>query len=147
MQIEIVDKCEGHNAVHHHRDHLSFNFTLVVSINHFPLPPTSTFSQSRLFLIIFGSQNRKRVSQIDVLILRQVERVMIRGMEIHHLLVVVVSVLLSLVLQGEGGITSSYVRSEWPAVDIPLDHKVFKVPKGYNAPQQVSPLTHCFSFI
>ncbi|CDY47560.1 BnaA08g07270D [Brassica napus] len=62
---------------------------------------------------------------------------MIRGMEIHHLLVVVVSVLLSLVLQGEGGITSSYVRSEWPAVDIPLDHKVFKVPKGYNAPQQV----------
>lgn len=59
-------------------------------------------------------------------------------MKIHHLLVVVVSVLLSLVLNGEGGITSSYVRSEWPAVDIPLDHPVFKVPKGYNAPQQVS---------
>ncbi|KAJ4881326.1 Bifunctional purple acid phosphatase 26 [Raphanus sativus] len=58
-------------------------------------------------------------------------------MKIHHLLVVVVSVLLSLVLNGEGGITSSYVRSEWPAVDIPLDHPVFKVPKGYNAPQQV----------
>lgn len=56
-------------------------------------------------------------------------------MEIHHFLVI--SVLLSLVLNGEGGITSSYVRSEWPAVDIPLDHPVFKVPKGYNAPQQV----------
>lgn len=58
-------------------------------------------------------------------------------MEIRHLLVV--SVLLSSVLHGDGGITSSYVRSEWPAVDIPLDHHVFKVPKGYNAPQQVSP--------
>ncbi|CAN6802005.1 unnamed protein product, partial [Brassica oleracea] len=94
--------------VHHHRDHLSFNFTLVVSINHFPLD----------------------------FFLNHVERVMIQGMEIRHLLLVV-AVLLSLVLQGQGGITSSYVRSEWPAVDIPLDHKVFKVPKGYNAPQQV----------
>ena len=91
--------------------------------------------------------DRKRVSQIVSLILRQVERVMIRGMEIHRLLVVVVAVLLSLVLNGEGGITSSYVRSEWPAVDIPLDHKVFKVPKGYNAPQQVSPLLPTVFFI
>lgn len=77
--------------------------------------------------------------------MRQVERVMIQGMEIRHLLLVV-AVLLSLVLQGQGGITSSYVRSEWPAVDIPLDHKVFKVPKGYNAPQQVSHLNPTFSF-
>lgn len=35
------------------------------------------------------------------------------------------------------GITSSFVRSEWPSVDIPLDHEAFAVPKGYNAPQQV----------
>ncbi|XP_068636632.1 phosphoenolpyruvate phosphatase-like isoform X2 [Aristolochia californica] len=36
------------------------------------------------------------------------------------------------------GITSSFIRSEWPSVDIPLDNEVFAVPKGYNAPQQVS---------
>ncbi|KAE8724811.1 Purple acid phosphatase 1 [Hibiscus syriacus] len=35
------------------------------------------------------------------------------------------------------GVTSSYVRKEFPAVDMPLDHEVFAVPKGYNAPQQV----------
>ncbi|KMZ71364.1 hypothetical protein ZOSMA_182G00550 [Zostera marina] len=36
------------------------------------------------------------------------------------------------------GITSSFVRSQWPSVDIPLDNEVFAIPKGYNAPQQVS---------
>lgn len=36
-----------------------------------------------------------------------------------------------------GGITSTFVRSEWPSVDIPLDNEVFAVPKGHNAPQQV----------
>ncbi|KAM6553321.1 hypothetical protein CsatB_014083 [Cannabis sativa] len=36
-----------------------------------------------------------------------------------------------------GGITSTFVRSEFPATDIPLDHEVFAVPPGYNAPQQV----------
>ncbi|CAA7022938.1 unnamed protein product [Microthlaspi erraticum] len=56
-------------------------------------------------------------------------------MEMHHLLIV--SVFLSSLLYGDAGITSSFVRSEWPAVDIPLDHHVFNVPKGYNAPQQV----------
>ncbi|XP_078437714.1 purple acid phosphatase 26 [Wolffia australiana] len=35
------------------------------------------------------------------------------------------------------GITSSFVRNQWPAVDIPLDNQVFATPKGYNAPQQV----------
>ncbi|CAL9224872.1 unnamed protein product [Arabidopsis halleri] len=55
----------------------------------------------------------------------------------NHL--VIFSVFLSSVLlyRGDAGITSSFIRSEWPAVDIPLDHHVFKVPKGYNAPQQV----------
>ena len=35
------------------------------------------------------------------------------------------------------GHTSVFVRKEWPSEDIPLDHEVFAVPKGYNAPQQV----------
>lgn len=35
------------------------------------------------------------------------------------------------------GLTSSFVRSEWPSVDIPLDNEVFALPKGHNAPQQV----------
>ena len=39
---------------------------------------------------------------------------------------------------GNARITSAFVRSEFPSVDIPLDNKVFAVPKGYNAPQQVS---------
>ena len=39
---------------------------------------------------------------------------------------------------GNAGITSNFVRSEYPSVDIPLDHRVFAVPKGHNAPQQVS---------
>lgn len=36
-----------------------------------------------------------------------------------------------------GGITSSFVRLEEKAIDIPLDADVFRVPPGYNAPQQV----------
>ncbi|KAJ3679148.1 hypothetical protein LUZ60_017159 [Juncus effusus] len=35
------------------------------------------------------------------------------------------------------GRTSSFVRTEFPSDDIPLDNEVFSVPKGYNAPQQV----------
>ena len=35
------------------------------------------------------------------------------------------------------GLTSSFIRKEWPAKDIPLDNEVFSVPKGHNAPQQV----------
>ncbi|XP_071716041.1 bifunctional purple acid phosphatase 26-like [Rutidosis leptorrhynchoides] len=35
------------------------------------------------------------------------------------------------------GVTSSFVRSAWPSVDIPLDNEVFAIPEGYNAPQQV----------
>ncbi|XP_030544519.2 bifunctional purple acid phosphatase 26-like [Rhodamnia argentea] len=36
-----------------------------------------------------------------------------------------------------GGITSTFIRSEWPSVDIPFDNEAFAVPKGDNAPQQV----------
>ncbi|KAK9078815.1 hypothetical protein SSX86_002873 [Deinandra increscens subsp. villosa] len=46
--------------------------------------------------------------------------------------------LLSLFLDNvSAGITSSFVRSEFPAEDIPLDNEVFAIPSGYNAPQQV----------
>lgn len=47
-------------------------------------------------------------------------------------------VLLSCSSYGNAGVTSTFVRNEWPSVDIPLDNEVFAVPKGYNAPQQVS---------
>lgn len=50
-------------------------------------------------------------------------------------------VFLSFVNTGNAGITSTFIRSEWPSVDIPLDNEAFVVPKGYNAPQQVSILT------
>lgn len=39
---------------------------------------------------------------------------------------------------GTARITSRFIRTEWPSVDIPLDNKVFDIPKGHNAPQQVS---------
>lgn len=46
--------------------------------------------------------------------------------------------LLSCSSYGDAGVTSTFVRVEWPSIDIPLDNEVFAVPKGYNAPQQVS---------
>ncbi|KAL0334008.1 UNVERIFIED_CONTAM: Bifunctional purple acid phosphatase 26, partial [Sesamum angustifolium] len=47
------------------------------------------------------------------------------------------SILLTCVSNGNAGVTSSFIRNEWPSVDIPLDNEVFAVPKGYNPPQQV----------
>ncbi|XP_057509902.1 bifunctional purple acid phosphatase 26-like [Actinidia eriantha] len=46
-------------------------------------------------------------------------------------------IFLSFVYSGSAGVTSAFVRSEWPSTDIPLDNEAFVVPKGYNAPQQV----------
>ncbi|EOA30512.1 hypothetical protein CARUB_v10013635mg [Capsella rubella] len=46
-------------------------------------------------------------------------------------------VLNSLVLLCNGGITSRYVRKVEKTIDMPLDSDVFRVPCGYNAPQQV----------
>ncbi|KAF6154020.1 hypothetical protein GIB67_026674 [Kingdonia uniflora] len=43
----------------------------------------------------------------------------------------------SSVLVCNGGITSSFVRKIEPSVDMPFDSDVFRVPPGYNAPQQV----------
>ncbi|KAF6146742.1 hypothetical protein GIB67_009028 [Kingdonia uniflora] len=43
----------------------------------------------------------------------------------------------SSVLVCNGGITSSFFRKVEPSVDMPFDSDVFRVPPGYNAPQQV----------
>lgn len=64
------------------------------------------------------------------------ERRMLLAMLLN--LVLASFVFLSFIRDGSAGITSSFIRSEWPAVDIPLDHEAFAVPKGYNAPQQVT---------
>ncbi|KAG6431551.1 hypothetical protein SASPL_109630 [Salvia splendens] len=49
------------------------------------------------------------------------------------------SVLLSCICNGNAGVTSAFVRNEWPSVDIALDDQAIAVPKGYNAPQQHLP--------
>lgn len=54
-----------------------------------------------------------------------------------HLLLLL-SLLSSFIENGSAGMTSAFIRSEWPSVDIPLDNKAFEVPKGHNSPQQVS---------
>lgn len=53
-------------------------------------------------------------------------------------LLIVYCAFLSFVDNGSAGLTSTFIRSEWPSVDIPLDNEAFAVPKGHNAPQQVS---------
>ncbi|KAK4258586.1 hypothetical protein QN277_005021 [Acacia crassicarpa] len=54
---------------------------------------------------------------------------------------VAVALLLGLLLNVpetcNGGKTSAFVRKDEKATDMPLDSDVFKVPSGYNAPQQV----------
>lgn len=60
-------------------------------------------------------------------------------------LVFTVFVLLSFVNGGRAGMTSKFIRSEWPSIDIPLDNEAFAVPKGHNAPQQVRELLSFFS--
>ncbi|OVA05869.1 Phosphoesterase domain [Macleaya cordata] len=52
-------------------------------------------------------------------------------------LLVVYLVLLSSLESSRAGITSTFVRTQWPSTDIPLDNEVFAVPNGHNAPQQV----------
>lgn len=65
-------------------------------------------------------------------------------------LVVVLVFLYSIPKLCEGGISSSYVRNDDLSLDMPLDSDVFRVPPGYNAPQQVRnscmhPLLNFFS--
>lgn len=54
------------------------------------------------------------------------------------LLVLSLHVLSCLVSGVASGRTSSYVRTEFPSTDIPLESEWFAIPKGYNAPQQVT---------
>ncbi|OEL24325.1 Bifunctional purple acid phosphatase 26 [Dichanthelium oligosanthes] len=53
------------------------------------------------------------------------------------LLVLSLHVLSCMVSGVASGRTSSYVRTEFPSTDIPLESEWFAIPKGYNAPQQV----------
>ncbi|KAL6586086.1 hypothetical protein OROMI_002730 [Orobanche minor] len=46
-------------------------------------------------------------------------------------------VLSTFVSSGNAGVTSAFIRNDWPSVDIPLDNEVFAFPKGDNAPQQI----------
>ncbi|PKA62443.1 Phosphoenolpyruvate phosphatase [Apostasia shenzhenica] len=55
---------------------------------------------------------------------------------IFHLLVRSL-VLTCLVEIASSGFTSTFIRSQCPSTDIPLDSVEFAIPKGYNAPQQV----------
>lgn len=50
---------------------------------------------------------------------------------------VVLGLILNLGVVCDGGKTSTFVRQIDRGLDMPLDSDVFKVPPGYNAPQQV----------
>lgn len=65
------------------------------------------------------------------------DRVRILDLFFSIVLVLLCLVLNSLVMLCNGGITSSYVRRLEATIDMPLDSDVFRVPCGYNAPQQV----------
>ncbi|XP_010489216.1 PREDICTED: purple acid phosphatase 10 [Camelina sativa] len=58
-------------------------------------------------------------------------------LDLFSYVLVLCFVLNSLVLLCNGGITSSFVRKLEKTIDMPLDSDVFRVPCGYNAPQQV----------
>ncbi|KAG5594067.1 hypothetical protein H5410_035299 [Solanum commersonii] len=47
------------------------------------------------------------------------------------------SLFLTFIDNGSAGITSAFIRTQFPSVDIPLENEVLSVPNGYNAPQQV----------
>lgn len=52
-------------------------------------------------------------------------------------MVVVLALILNGALVCDGGKTSTFVRKVEKTIDMPLDSDVFRVPPGYNAPQQV----------
>lgn len=62
-------------------------------------------------------------------------------------LVTVVGILCSIGDVCEGGSTSSFVRNDYLSLDMPLDSDVFRVPPGYNAPQQVRNFKRFLSFL
>lgn len=51
--------------------------------------------------------------------------------------VVVLYLVLNASVLCNGGKTSNFVRKVEKTIDMPLDSDVFRVPPGYNAPQQV----------
>ncbi|KAL9270293.1 Purple acid phosphatase 2-like protein [Drosera capensis] len=58
-------------------------------------------------------------------------------MDVSQVLVFVILILNSSVLVCHGGKTSRFSRRNDISVDMPLDSDVFRIPPGYNAPQQV----------
>ncbi|KAG2705762.1 hypothetical protein I3760_05G071000 [Carya illinoinensis] len=50
---------------------------------------------------------------------------------------VAIILVLNVVVSCNGGKTSTFVRKVEKALDMPLDSDVFRIPPGYNAPQQV----------
>ncbi|XP_078171245.1 purple acid phosphatase 2-like [Carex rostrata] len=52
-------------------------------------------------------------------------------------LIIIIASLATFATRCEGGVTSKYRRRLEASVDMPLDSDVFRVPAGYNAPQQV----------
>lgn len=68
---------------------------------------------------------------------------------------VVLGLVLNFGVVCSGGKTSTFVRQIDRSLDMPLDSDVFKVPPGYNAPQQVYNLLffkiyslfHSFAFV
>ncbi|KMT18973.1 hypothetical protein BVRB_2g030710 [Beta vulgaris subsp. vulgaris] len=60
-----------------------------------------------------------------------------RTKRINFRFLLLLSTILSSLSSGHAGLTSAYVRSERPSVDIPLDNEAFAAPEGPNTPQQV----------
>uniref|UniRef100_A0A1D1XYX4 Purple acid phosphatase n=1 Tax=Anthurium amnicola TaxID=1678845 RepID=A0A1D1XYX4_9ARAE len=61
-----------------------------------------------------------------------------QGSELSMLrLALAVALLLNAATVCRGAVTSAFVRPDQKAIDMPLDADVFRVPPGYNAPQQV----------
>ncbi|XP_030510564.1 bifunctional purple acid phosphatase 26 isoform X1 [Cannabis sativa] len=63
--------------------------------------------------------------------------VVTRGQSMLFQVILTFVLFLSILNNVNAGITSTFIRSEWPATDIPLDNEAFAVPNGHNAPQQV----------
>lgn len=61
-----------------------------------------------------------------------------RSFSCSCLFLVVLGLVLNVAVLCNGGKTSSFVRPVEKTIDMPLDSDVFRVPPGYNAPQQVS---------
>ncbi|CAN4107495.1 unnamed protein product [Withania somnifera] len=59
------------------------------------------------------------------------------GLSWFYILGILLCIISNTAILCRGGITSTYVRKVESSEDMPLDSDVFKVPIGYNAPQQV----------